>query len=73
VHVRPANRRFQLEKRGEHFIRPHDDETLSVAMRVNNSDRSPFKIERRDPAQDKSRLADILSDDFQYFTASACY
>jgi hypothetical protein len=38
--------RFQFQKRGELFIRSHN-ETLSVApMRVSNPDRSPLGINR---------------------------
>jgi hypothetical protein len=39
-----ANRRFKFHKRGQLFLRMHN-ETLSVAaMRVNNPDRSPVGI-----------------------------
>ena len=38
------NRRFQFQKRNQHFIGAHD-ETLSVAMRVNNPNCAPFNIE----------------------------
>jgi hypothetical protein len=42
----PRDRHFQFQKRGQLLIRSHD-ETLSVAtVRVNNPDRSPFKIQR---------------------------
>jgi hypothetical protein len=37
-------RPLQFYKRSQHFIRTHN-ETLSVAMRVNNPDGSPFDIE----------------------------
>jgi hypothetical protein len=36
-------RTLQFQKRRQYFIRPHD-KTLSVAMRVNNSDCSPLGI-----------------------------
>jgi hypothetical protein len=36
-------RPFQFQKRGQHFICTHD-ETLSVAVRVNNPNRSPLEI-----------------------------
>jgi hypothetical protein len=39
-----VNRPFQFNKGSQYLFGP-DDETLSVAMRVNNPDRSPFKIE----------------------------
>ena len=35
--------RFQFQKRSQHFFGAHD-ETLFVAMRVHNADRSPFGI-----------------------------
>jgi hypothetical protein len=37
-------RPLQFQKRSELFVAA-DDETLSVAMRVNNPDRSSFKVE----------------------------
>jgi hypothetical protein len=43
--VTGANRRFQFQKCSQYFIRPYN-ETLSVAMRVNNPDRSPLAILR---------------------------
>ena len=36
-------RRFQFQKRSQYFIGA-DDETFSIAMRVNNPDGSPFAI-----------------------------
>ena len=38
-----SNRRFEFHKRSELFIRAQD-ETLSVAVRVNNPDCAPFPI-----------------------------
>jgi hypothetical protein len=38
-----ANHRFEFDKRRQFFIRTHK-ETLSVAMRVSNPDRSPLGI-----------------------------
>jgi hypothetical protein len=38
-----ADQRFKFKKRSQYFIRAHD-ETLSVAMRGHNPDRSPFEI-----------------------------
>ena len=46
-----SNRRFQFQKRSQLFIRAHNETLSVVAMRVNNPDRSPFKIESGDPAQ----------------------
>ena len=40
----PLNRYFQFQKRGQLFIGTHN-ETLSVAMRVNNPDCSSFNIQ----------------------------
>jgi hypothetical protein len=40
-----VNRPFQFQKCGQYFIGTHD-ETLSVAMRVSNPDRSPVAINR---------------------------
>jgi hypothetical protein len=38
-----VNRPFQFEKRSQHFISTND-ETLSVAMRIDNPDYSPLAI-----------------------------
>jgi hypothetical protein len=40
--------------------------TFSVAMSVHNPDRSPFAIERRDPAQAPSGFTEIVNDDFAF-------
>jgi len=40
------NRRFQFHKRSQLFIRVHN-ETLSVAMRIDNKDRSGFDASPR--------------------------
>jgi hypothetical protein len=45
THRELVNRPFQFRKRSQHFIGA-DDETLSVAMRANNPDRSPLRINR---------------------------
>jgi hypothetical protein len=37
------NRRFKFHKRSQFFIRSHN-EPLPVAMRVNDPDRSPLRI-----------------------------
>jgi hypothetical protein len=39
-----ANRRFKFEKRGQLFIRTHDETLSIVAMCVSNPDRSPVGI-----------------------------
>jgi hypothetical protein len=41
--VADTNRPFQFQKRSQYFFGA-DDETLSVAMRLRNPDRSPFAI-----------------------------
>jgi hypothetical protein len=41
-----ANSRFQFQKRGQLFIRVHNELVSVAAMRVNNPDRSPVAIER---------------------------
>jgi hypothetical protein len=51
-------RPFEFQERSQNFIGVHD-ETLSVAMRVHNPDRSPFKNQSKDPAQAKSRFAEL--------------
>jgi hypothetical protein len=53
--------RFQFDKCRQLFIRSHN-ETLSVAMRVHNSDRSPVGINRWDPAQAPTGFAEIVTD-----------
>ena len=58
------NRRFQFNKRSQLFIHVHN-ETLSVAaIRVNNPDRSPVAIGRRNVAQTPTALLEIVGDDF---------
>jgi hypothetical protein len=42
-----VNRPFRFQKCCQDFV----DKTLSVAMRVDNPDRSPFKMQSGDPAQ----------------------
>ena len=39
-----ANRRFQFQKRGQLFIRAHNETLSVVAMRVCNPDRSPASM-----------------------------
>jgi hypothetical protein len=41
---RGSNRRFQFQKRGQCFIRAHNETPSVVAMCVNNPDCSPFGI-----------------------------
>jgi len=44
IHREFVNRPFQFHKRSQLFICAHD-ETVSVAMRVNDPDRLPLKID----------------------------
>jgi hypothetical protein len=44
THRELVYRPLQFHERSQHFIGPHD-EMFSFAMRVNNPDCSPFKIE----------------------------
>ena len=45
-----GNRRFEFQKRRQLSIRTHN-ETLSVAVRVSNPDRSSVAVDGSDPAQ----------------------
>jgi hypothetical protein len=44
IHRELMNRPLQFQKRSQYFFGAND-ETLSVAMRVHDPDRSPFNIE----------------------------
>ena len=44
IHRELVYRAFQFHERRQHFVRTHD-ETLFVAMRVRNPDRSPFQVD----------------------------
>jgi len=63
THRELVDRPFQFQKRSEYFFGTND-ETLPVAMRVNNPDRSSFKIQSCDPAQAETGVMKIVSDDF---------
>jgi len=39
-----ANRQFKFQKRGQLFVRVHNEPLSVAAMRVNNPDRSPLRI-----------------------------
>jgi hypothetical protein len=45
THRELVNRPFRFQKCCQDFIGAHN-EMFSVAMRVNNPDRSPFKVQR---------------------------
>src|SRR5262249_16850038 len=51
-----ANRRFEFQKRGQLFICTHDEPLSVVAMGVNNPDRSPSAIYRRNAAPNSTQL-----------------
>ena len=56
-----GNRRFEFQKRRQLSIRTHN-ETLSVAVRVSNPDRSSVAVDGRDPAQIPSGFREIVGD-----------
>jgi len=51
-----------VQKRRQYFIRTHN-ETLSVAMRVNNPDCRPSRINSRHPSQTPPGFLEIVGDD----------
>ena len=61
------DRRFQFHRRSQLFIGAHD-KPLSVTMCAHNPNCSPFDIQSRYPAQAPTDVAQIVKDDFQYFT-----
>jgi hypothetical protein len=62
-----SNRRFKFEKSPQLFIRPHNETFSVAAMRINNPDRSPVGINRRNAAPTPSGFAEIVGDDFPGF------
>jgi hypothetical protein len=67
-----ANGDYSLIKSGQLFIGPHN-ETLSVAMRVDNPDCVPVIVEGGDPAHAESGFDDIVNDDLPVFpTPDSC-
>ena len=58
-----ANRRLKFEKCRQLFLRAYNETLSVVAVRVNNPDRSPFVIYRRDTTPTPSCLAEIVRDD----------
>src|SRR5260370_19714220 len=62
-----ADRRFKFHKRGQLFIRTHNEALSIVAMRVSNEDCSPFRIRDCNAAPTPSGVAEIVSDDFPVF------
>jgi len=62
-------RPFRFQKSWQDFIGTHD-ETLSVAMRVHNPDRSPFAIQGRDAASTPTGFAEIVANGFPILHAS---
>jgi len=64
---RSASRRFEFQKRGQLFIRMHNQALSVAAMCVSNPDRSPVGINRCDAAQTPTCFTQIISDDFPVF------
>jgi hypothetical protein len=61
THRELVYRLLQFFGRSQHFIGA-DDEAFSVAMRINNPDRSALGINGRHPTQAPSGFAEIVSD-----------
>jgi hypothetical protein len=59
-----VNRRFQFQKCSQLFIRVHNETLPVIAVCINNPDRSPLRINRRNPAPTPSGFVEIVSDDF---------
>src|SRR5467141_1965850 len=55
---------LKFKKRWEQFIRPNDKPLPVVAMRINDPERSPFRIQGWDPAETPTGLAELIGDDF---------
>jgi hypothetical protein len=62
---------FQFQKRSQLFIRAHNETLSVVAMCVCNEDRSPTRIHGCDAAPTPTGFAQIVRDDFPYFTTAA--
>jgi hypothetical protein len=54
----------ELEKCCQFFVGSNDESLSVVSVRINNPDRSPVGINRRDAAPTPAGFAEILSDDF---------
>jgi hypothetical protein len=52
------NRRFRFEKRSQYFVGAHNEALSLAAIRVNNPDRSPLRVNGRDPAQAPTGVAE---------------
>jgi hypothetical protein len=64
-----TNRRLQFQKRSWLLIRTHNETLPVAAMRVNNPDRSPVGINRRDTAQTPPDFPEIVRDDLPLLRA----
>jgi hypothetical protein len=64
-----ANRRCDLDKRGQHFNRTHNVTLSVVAVCVDNPDCSPVGIQGLRPAQAPSGFLRLSATISQYFTA----
>jgi hypothetical protein len=67
-----ADRRFEFHKRGQLFIRVHNETLSVVAVCVSNPDRSPIGINRCDAAPPPTGFAKVVTMISQYFTAAIC-
>jgi hypothetical protein len=67
-----SNRRFQLNKCSQLFIRVHNETLSIVAMRVCTKDRSLARVHSCDAAQLQPALLRLSAMISQYFTAAPC-
>jgi hypothetical protein len=63
-------RRFEFQKRSQFFIRAHTEAVTVPVMPFSNEDCSPARIHAWDAAPTPTGFAEIVSDDFQYFTCN---
>jgi hypothetical protein len=57
-----AESRFEFDKRGQLFIRVHNETLSVITMRIGNEDCSPVGIHGCDTAPTPSGFAEIVSD-----------
>ncbi len=62
--VKRGNRRFKFQKRGQLFIRVHNEAFSVIAMRVSNPDCSSVRIHGCDAAPTPTGFAEIVGDYF---------
>src|SRR5260370_41343649 len=63
-----TNRRFEFQKRGQLFIRSHN-ETLSIGLRDNHEDGSPLCVHAYETAQIPTCFLEIVTDVFPILQA----